>query len=90
VLLDERKGKSAAACYDINENHVSNLVGYSYIAAQRPLQQTIHDFKPPKMLTRARISTVVTACQDVEGGKDKCFKYWTDSADGKWQATRSN
>jgi len=39
------------------------------------------------MLTQAKISTVVTACQDVEDGMDKCLKYWTDAVDGKWHSS---
>jgi len=38
------------------------------------------------MLTQARISTVVAACQNVEDGMDKCFKYWIDAVDGKWHS----
>ncbi len=85
MVLSKWRGKSAATGDYINASLVSSQAGpYSYIAAQGPLQETIHDFI--QMLTQARISTVVTACQDVEDGMEKCFKYWTDSADGKWHS----
>jgi len=60
--------------------------------ALEALQETIHDFI--QMLTQTRISTAVTACQDVEEGMENCIKNSTDalmaSGIARCQPSRSN
>ena len=50
---------------------------YKYIAAQGPSKETIIDFI--RMLVQFNIKIVICACNEYEGQKLKCFRYWTDN-----------
>jgi len=62
----------------INASYVKGALDthYKYIAAQGPSKDTIIDFV--RMLVQFNIKIVICACNEYEGQRLKCFRYWTD------------
>lgn len=52
---------------------------YSYIGAQAPLKSTASDFI--RMIWQYNIKVLICACNEYEGNKPKCFRYWPNDQD---------
>ncbi len=62
----------------INASFIQNSLDeyYKYIACQGPTKETVVDFI--RMLKLYNIKLVICACNEYEGQKLKCHRYWTD------------
>ncbi|XP_033647839.1 uncharacterized protein LOC117307256 isoform X1 [Asterias rubens] len=66
----------------INANYITDVHGKKvYIAAQGPLPHTVVDFW--RMLWESGVEVVIMACNEYEGGKHKCEKYWAEENERK-------
>lgn len=65
----------------INASFVNSSIDsyYKYLAAQGPTRETCIDFV--RMLVQYKVRIVICACNEYEGNKLKCHRYWTDSLD---------
>ena len=63
----------------INASFVANSVddSYAYIAAQGPTKDTVLDFV--RMLRLYNVRVVICACNEFEGDKLKCHRYWPEA-----------
>jgi tyrosine-protein phosphatase non-receptor type 12/18/22 len=52
---------------------------YKYIAAQGPTKETCIDFV--RMLVQYKVKLVICACNEYEGQKLKCHRYWPESSE---------
>lgn len=69
----------------INASFVNSAMDghYKYIAAQGPNKETCLDFI--RMLYQYNIKIVICACNEYEGQKLKCHRYWTDKMKDSYQ-----
>ncbi|CAF0709537.1 unnamed protein product [Brachionus calyciflorus] len=76
IRIDENKHESGSDY--INASFITNVLDgyYKYIAAQGPSKETIVDFI--RMLVQYNVKIVLCACNEYEGQKLKCHRYWTD------------
>ncbi|XP_064632277.1 tyrosine-protein phosphatase non-receptor type 12-like isoform X3 [Lineus longissimus] len=66
----------------INANFIrGHHGGVAYIASQGPMPHTVDDFWA--MLWKYEIKVVIMACNEREGGKAKCERYWAYSGEEK-------
>ncbi len=56
---------------------------YKYIASQGPNKETCLDFI--RMLYQYNIKVVICACNEYEGEKLKCHRYWTDNQNDQFK-----
>ena len=65
----------------INASFVNSSIDtyYKYLAAQGPTRETCIDFV--RMLVQYKVKIVICACNEYEGNKLKCHRYWTDHLD---------
>lgn len=65
----------------INANLISNVMDnyYKYIAAQGPCKETVVDFI--RMLVQYNVKIVICACNEYEGQKLKCHRYWPENSE---------
>ena len=76
--ISDGDSKSGQCSDYINASFVHSALDghYKYIASQGPNKETCLDFI--KMLYQYNIKLVVCACNEYEGQKLKCHRYWTD------------
>ena len=85
VKLDTLRAPSSAEAIAgsdyINATFVQSSIDsyYQYIAAQGPTKETCLDFV--RMLVQYRCKLVICACNEFEGQKLKCHRYWPESMD---------
>ncbi|XP_072180853.1 uncharacterized protein [Diadema setosum] len=64
----------------INASFITGFNGAKeYIATQSPMSHTVHDFW--KMIWEEKAACIVMLVKCIEGGKEKCDKYWPTTED---------
>ncbi|XP_078330715.1 uncharacterized protein LOC111112824 [Crassostrea virginica] len=64
----------------INANYIKDFKDEKrYLAAQGPMSKTSSDFW--RMICQERVECIVMLTNLIEGGKNKCFKYWPDKGE---------
>lgn len=73
VVLPNEKNRGTY----INANYVN---GFAYknkfICGEAPTQRTSYDFY--RMIWMEHVQVIVMLCRKIEGGKEKCFPYWSE------------
>nr|XP_022311908.1 uncharacterized protein LOC111117113 isoform X3 [Crassostrea virginica] len=78
VVLEER-WKDSDEEY-INANYIKDFKDEKrYLAAQGPMSKTSSDFW--RMIWQEQVECIVMLTNLIEGGKNKCFKYWPDKGE---------
>ena len=68
----------------INASYVKGASGSNaYIACQGPLPHTVNDFW--RLVVETEVQVIVMACNEQEGGKHKCERYWSEETDTECQ-----
>lgn len=68
----------------INASYIKGASGSNaYIACQGPLPHTVNDFW--RLVVETEVQVIVMACNEQEGGKHKCERYWSEEPDVECQ-----
>ena len=68
----------------INASYIKGASGSNaYIACQGPLPHTVNDFW--RLVVETEVQVIVMACNEQEGGKHKCERYWSEETDAECQ-----
>ena len=68
----------------INASYIKGASGSNaYIACQGPLPHTVNDFW--RLVVETEVQVIVMACNEQEGGKHKCERYWSEETDVECQ-----
>ena len=78
IKYGENNNKRVSGSDYINASFVDGALNdqYKYIACQGPTRETVPDFI--RMIVEYNIKIVICACNEFEGGRLKCHRYWTD------------